>query len=187
MDERERGKLSTLLEDARAGRAGAREELFVAVYDEMHRMAREMFRRERPGTLLQPTALVNEAVVRILKGGALEWAGDRRDLFAAVALAMRRTLVEYARKLPRGQRVDLPLEKIVAGLQIMDLDLVALDEELERLIRINERPGLVVVLKFFGGMTIAQMAEVLGVSEATVESDWRYARAWIRERLRGDV
>jgi RNA polymerase sigma factor (TIGR02999 family) len=186
MSEHDPGKLSALLVRARKGDAEARDELFAAMYGEMRRMAGELMRRERPGHTLQPSALVNEAVMRLLKGGTIERAEDRRYLFAAAALAMRRTLVDYARK--PGARVfheALELDQIVTGFGLQNLDIVALHEALERLSAIDERRGMVVTLRFFGGLTIDETAEILDVSTATVEGDWRFARAWLRSQLGG--
>lgn len=187
MSDVQRGYLSALILDTRNNVQGARDRLFEAVLDEMRRMAGNLMKHERPGCLLQPSALVSEAVIRLINGGALDWADDRRHLFAAVALAMRRTLVDYARKAPPGFQVELALDEIPASSTARNVDLLALDDALDELAGIDERRGLVVVLKHFGGMTIAQIAYTLDVCPATVEGDWRYARAWLYDKLKGDV
>ena len=186
MSDADCGYLSALILDARNHVQGARDRLFESVLDEMRRMAGNLMRKERPGGLLQPSALVSEAVIRLIKGGALDWADNRRHLFAAVAVAMRRTLVEYARKASPGFQVEVPLDEFPSSATIQSLDLLALDEALEELARIDERRSLVVVLKHFGGMTIAQIAFTLDVCPATVEGDWRYARAWLYDQLKGE-
>jgi RNA polymerase sigma-70 factor (ECF subfamily) len=178
--------LSGLLDEAKAGVEGGRDRLIEAMYGELRRMAGGLMRRERPGHTLQPSALVNEAVIRILNSGTLERAGDRRYLFAAAAQAMRRTLVDYARKpKPPWPPEVLPLDQLVAGFEERQLDILALNEAIDRLTALDERRGLVVIMKYFGGLTIPEVAAVLEVSEATVEGDWRFARAWLRGQLGG--
>jgi RNA polymerase sigma factor (TIGR02999 family) len=181
-----RGDLSALLAEARAGVDGARDRLVVEIYSELHRMASGMMRREKPGTLLQPSALVNEAVMRLLKGGVLERASDRHYLFAAAAEAMRRVLIDYARKRVPGQQVNTPLDEMIAQIESQNLDVVSLNLALDRLFEVDPDRALVVTLKFFVGMTIPEMAEALGVAEATVEYRWRFARAWLHNELCGN-
>src|SRR5262249_17888166 len=129
----------------------------------------------------------NEALIRILDGGALVDAPDRRYLFAAAARAMRDVLVDHVRrrrasKRP-GRRTRVPLDGALVAVDAQGLDVIALHEALEGLARAHPRPAQVVELRFFGGLRVPEVAEELGVSVTTVEADWRFARAWLRGRL----
>jgi RNA polymerase sigma factor (TIGR02999 family) len=188
MDEEHREDLTALINEARAGSKDAKDRLLRAVYGEFHRIADGLMRRERPGHTLQPSALVNEAVVRLLDGQAFEKAPNRRYLLAAAAQAMRRILVDHARKrnARHGQLQRVPLDEVLAYFEEKHLDFIALDEALDRLSSLHERQALVVVLRFFAGIPTAEVADVLGVSVGTVEGDWRFARAWLRGQI-GEV
>jgi RNA polymerase sigma-70 factor (ECF subfamily) len=185
MENEQREHLTTLINEARAGSSDAKERLLRAVYGEFHRIADRLMRSERAGHTLQPSALVNEAVIRLLDGEAFERAPNRRYLLAAAGHAMRRILVDHARKrhVREGQLQRVPLDEFLAYFEEKNLDFIALDEALDRLSSVNERQGLVVVLRFFAGLTTAQVADVLDVSVATVEGDWRFARAWLRGQI----
>ncbi|HKI17235.1 MAG TPA: ECF-type sigma factor [Isosphaeraceae bacterium] len=188
MDEEHRIDLTALINEARAGSKDAKDRLLRAVYGEFHRIADGLMRNERPGHTLQPTALVNEAVVRLLDGQTFEKAPNRRYLLAAAAQAMRRILVDHARKrnARNGQLKRVPLDEVLAYFEEKRLDFIALDEALDRLSSLHERQALVVVLRFFAGLPAAEVADVLGVSLGTVEGDWRFARAWLRGQI-GEV
>ena len=183
--------LTAILVEARAGDNNARDRLMHAVYGELRQMADVMMRRERPDHTLQPSALVNEALVRLLDGDALARAQDRRYLFAAAAQAMRHVLVDHARRRDAvkrdGGRHRVPLDQVLQFFEDRRLDVVALHEALDRLMTMDERQGLVVSLRFFVGLSVAEVAEVLDVSVGTVEGDWRIARAWLRTQLDGEV
>jgi RNA polymerase sigma-70 factor, ECF subfamily len=185
------GSLTALIGEARAGDQRARDRLVGAVYGEFHRIAEGLMRRERPGHTLQPSALVNEAVVRLLDSDALAQAPHRRYLLTAAAQAMRQVLVDHARKRDArkraggGQRV--PLDDVLAHCAGQNPDVLDLDEALERLMALDQRKGLVVILRYFAGLSVAEVAEVLDVSAATVEGDWRSARAWLRAEVGGSV
>jgi RNA polymerase sigma factor (TIGR02999 family) len=188
MAEQERENLTALINQARAGSTDAKSRLLEAVYGEFHRIADGLMRSERRGHTLQPSALVNEAVIRLLDGEAIERAPNRRYLLAAAAQAMRRVLVDHARKrnAREGRLERVPLDDVLAYFEEKHMDFIELDDALDRLAAIHERQALVVVLRFFAGISSAQVADVLDVALATVEGDWRFARAWLRSQL-GEV
>jgi RNA polymerase sigma factor (TIGR02999 family) len=168
----------------------AAEQLLPLVYGELRRLAATKMAREAPGQTLQATALVHEAYLRLLDGGGQpqDWNG-RGHFFAAAAEAMRRILVERARhkqSLKAGggrRRQELPdIELAVAGPR---LDLLALHEALTKLEQQDRRRAELVKLRFFTGLTIAEAAQVLGVSESTADNDWAYARSWLRLEMEG--
>jgi RNA polymerase sigma factor (TIGR02999 family) len=191
MDEVSPDDLSALLDEARAGGPDAKDRLVRAIYDELRRMADRLMRRERPGHTLQPSALLNVALIRLFKGDTLARATDRRYLFGAAAQAMREVLIDHARRrrrtLPGSGRQRVPLDHVLAYFEEQHLDVVALNEAIDRLAGLNERQGLVVALRFFAGLSIAEVAEALDVSTGTVEGDWRSARAWLRGELGGAI
>ena len=191
MDHGTQDDLTALLDAARAGGEDAKDRLVRAAYGELRRMAAGFMRRERTDHTLQPSALVNEAVIRLLDGGGLVKAQDRRHLFAAAAQAMRQALVDHARTRGAAKRAGgrgrVPLDDVLAYFEAQHLDVIALHEAIDRLIALDERQGQVVVLRFFAGLSISEVAEVLDVSAATVEGDWRVARAWLRGQLGGEV
>jgi RNA polymerase sigma factor (TIGR02999 family) len=186
-----RTELTALLVEARAGDEAAKERLTRAVYGELRRIAEVLMRRERPDHTLQPSALVNEALLRLFDSDALDRAQDRRYLLAAAAQAMRQVLVDHARRRDAdkrgGRRERVPLDGVLQYFEERRLDVVALHEALDRLMALHQRQGLVVALRFFTGLSVPEVADVLGVSVATVEGDWRVARAWLRGQLGGDV
>ena len=163
MDHGTRDDLTALLEAARAGGEDAKDRLVRAAYGELRRMAAGFMRRERTDHTLQPSALVNEAVIRLLDGGALVKAQDRRHLFAAAAQAMRQALVDHARTRGAAKRAGgrgrVPLDDVLAYFEAQHLDVIALHEAIDRLIALDERQGQVVVLRFFAGLSISEVAE----------------------------
>jgi RNA polymerase sigma factor (TIGR02999 family) len=183
----EQGDLSVLLGEVRAGRPEAQARLVAMIYDELRRMARRLMRRERPDHTLQASAVVNEALLRLLGGEALAGAQDRRYLFGAAAQAMRQVLVDHARRRRTskrtGDRARMPLDGALAAFDDRGLDIISLHEALEQLAQAHPRPAQVVELRFFGGLSVPDVAGALGVSDTTVESDWRFARAWLRGQL----
>jgi RNA polymerase sigma factor (TIGR02999 family) len=174
---------------ARAGDERARSELLALIYDELRRIASALMRRERPDHTLPPTAVVHEAVIRLLGAGVLEKAPDRCYLVASAARAMREVLVEHARRRAAarhgGGRRRVPLDRVLASFEEQDVDVIAVHEALDRLAEWNERQAQVMTLRYFGGLTVSEVAESLGVSVVTVERDWRLARAWLGGQLRG--
>lgn len=162
------------------------QELLPLVYDELRRLARARMADEAPGLTLQATSLVHEAYLRIAAEGEPVWK-DRRHFFGAAARAMRRILVEEARRrnrLKRGgdrRRIELDEAQLVAG--GAGADALAFEEALARLEALDARKGEVVGLRTFAGLSNEETAQVLGVSLATVERDWRFARAWLASEL----
>ena len=179
------GQVTQLLQNWVAGDEKALATLVPLVYQELRRLARRHLRSERPGHTLQSTALVNEAFVRLVRSEPVA-VRDRAHFVAVASHLMRQVLVDYsrarrARKRDGGLRVDLDE---LADLPITDDDQIeALNAALEELSRLDERQGRIVEMKFFGGLTAAEIAEVLGVSLATVERDWAVARLWLRRRI----
>jgi RNA polymerase sigma factor (TIGR02999 family) len=180
-------EVSSLLRAWSGGDPRALARLTPIVYDELHRLARRYMKRERPGHSLQTTALVNEAYTRLVDYKRMQWQ-DRAHFFAVSAQLMRRILVEHARRhnLKRGggvQHVSLDEATIVGGDE--DMDLVALDDAMNALARLDPRKVQVVEMRFFGGLSVEETAEVLKVSSVTVKRDWRAARNWLYRELTG--
>jgi RNA polymerase sigma factor (TIGR02999 family) len=172
------------------GEAAAIEQLMPLVHGELRRVARRQMRRERAGHTLQTTALVNEAFLRLVDVRRVEFK-DRAHFFALSARVMRRILVDHARARgyqKRGGGIELlPLEAARAIGTDRPPDLLALDDALQALARVDERKSQVVELRFFSGLTVAETAEVLSVSPETVNRDWRLAKVWLlRELARGE-
>jgi RNA polymerase sigma-70 factor (ECF subfamily) len=157
------------------------------VYEELHRLARHYMRRERSGHSLQATALVNEAYMRLADYTRMQWQ-DRAHFFAVSAQVMRRILVDHARRhnVKRGrgiQCVSLEDVAVVAPNEDAETDLVALDQALIGLTRIDPRKAQIVEMRFFGGLTVEEIGEVLKVSPGTIKRDWRAAKAWLYQEL----
>jgi len=164
----------------------ARDELMPLIYDELRRLARGHLRRERANHTLQPTALVHEAFIRLIDQSKVNWQ-NRAHFFGAAARLMRQILINHAearRAAKRGgeaERVSLnDVDHFAAGHEV---DLIALNEALNNLERIDPQQGQVVELRYFSGLTIEEIAEVIGVSPATVKREWSTARAWLRREL----
>jgi RNA polymerase sigma factor (TIGR02999 family) len=189
MKAEERGDVTAILGEIRAGCPDAQDRLIRAIYGELRRTAGRLMRRERPSHTLQPSALVNEALLRLLDGDALTDLPNRRYLFAAAAQAMRQVLVDHARRRHArkrdGNRVRVPLDQVLAGFDEQGLDVIALHEALDRLAQEHPRPAQVVDLRFFGGLSVREVAETLAVSDTSIESEWRFARAWLKGQLGG--
>ena len=175
-----------ILEAVQKGEPRASEELLPLVYDELRRLAAWHMAREAPGQTLQPTALVHEAWLRLVGKEDAQW-NSRRHFFCAAAEAMRRILVENARRkqrLKRGgdlERVDM--EEVEIPAPVPDDDLLAMNDALDRLAELEPRAAEVVKLCFYVGLTQAQAAEHLGVSVATAERLWAFARAWLFQEM----
>jgi RNA polymerase sigma-70 factor, ECF subfamily len=183
------GEVTRLLRSALDGDAGAKDRLVRLVYDELRDIATGLLCQESGPNTLQPTALVHEAYLRLDRGQALSRAPDRHYFFAAAAQAMRRVLVDHARRRRAEKRADgrqrVALDTVLDYFHQEDLDVEALHEALDELAALNERQSQVVVLRFFGGCTVAEVGAQLGVSTSTVESDFRLARAWLHRRIKG--
>jgi RNA polymerase sigma-70 factor, ECF subfamily len=181
--------LTRILGRARAGDERARTELIALVYDQLRQVAAGLMRRERQDHTLPPTAVVHEAVIRLLGDAVLDRAVDRNFLFASAARAMREVLIDHARRRNAGRRGGkwkrVPLDSVADYFEGQGLDIVAVHEALDRLATWNERQGQVMTLRYFGGMSVPEVAQALEVSVVTVERDWRLARAWLRGQLQG--
>jgi len=178
--------ITELLVRWRSGDRDALQALMPLVYEEMRRLAHRYIRRERPGHTLQSTALVHEAFVR-LTGNALPQWEDRAHFFGIASHLMRQILVEYARSRNAGKRgggaVKLAIDGVEECSPKLDLDVVALDDALNDLARIDLQQSRVVELRFFSGLSIEDTAHVLGISESTVKRDWNTARVWLYREL----
>lgn len=170
----------------RDGHDEALEELVPVVYDELRQLAGRYLRGERPNHTLQPTSLVNEAFLRLL-GGSPVRPNDRVHFFALAARTMRQVLVDHARRRAAGKRIEADnvddLERIAVVVPGDSVELLALNQALERLAELDARQAQVVELRHFGGLENSEIAEVLGISLATVERDWRVARLWLHREL----
>jgi RNA polymerase sigma-70 factor (ECF subfamily) len=182
--------ITRLLNAWQHGDAAARDRLFVLVYDELRRRAAVQLRSERRDHTLRPTALVHEAYLRLMGQDHARWEG-RSQFFAIASEVMRRVLVDHARGRKAvkrgGTAVRVALEEDVAAAAPREVDLIALDTALNELAAMDPRQSRVVEMRYFGGLGTAQIAEVLGVSRATVDRDWRFARTWLYRRLAGEA
>lgn len=181
------GDVSTLLRAWSDGDQNALDQLTPIVYDELRRLAGHYLRRERTGHSLQATALVNEAYLRLVDYKRMRWE-NRAHFFAVSAQLMRRILVDYARRhnLKRGGGVEhVALEDTVVLGAGRHENLVVLDDALQALARIDPRKAQVVELRFFGGLSVEETAEVLKVSPVTVMRDWSTARTWLYREMGG--
>ncbi len=183
------GDVTRIIQAIGAGDSRAADELLTVVYDELRRLAQRKLAQERPGQTLQATALVHEAYLRLIGGGATDWQ-SRRHFFAAAAESMRRILVEQARRKGRlkhgggRKRHELGEGDLVAAPP--DVDLLALDEALQRLAAHDSTKADLVKLTFFAGLPIEQAAAALGISRATAYRYWTFARAWLFNEIMGE-
>jgi RNA polymerase sigma factor (TIGR02999 family) len=188
----ERGDVTRWLVAWQAGDEAALEPLLAALYPELRRIAHNLFRSEARAVTLQPTALVHEAFLRLVGQNRVDWKG-RAHFLGLAATMMRRILVDRARAratAKRGAGSDLPITVVGPGGRAptrAPVDLLALDLALERLAALDAQQARLVELRYFGGLTIAETATALAVSTATVERDWRSARAFLRRELRSST
>lgn len=183
----DQGQVTALLSAWRVGNAQALEQLIPIVYDELRRIAARSMRNEQPGHTLQATALVHEAYMRLAKEQDRTWE-NRAHFFAVAAQVMRNLLVDHARAAKRSKRgggaVQTTLDE-ASGIVTADPDdLLALDEALSRLSAVDPRAGRIVELRYFVGLSNAEIAAVLQTSEKTVKRDWSAAKAWLQAELR---
>ena len=180
------GEVTRVLTAVEQGRARA-EELLPLIYDELRRLAASKLAQERPGQTLQATALVHEAWMRLLGSEQRGWEG-RRHFFGAAAEAMRRILVENARRKRRlkhgGELERVDIAELEVASPMPDEELLALDEALTKLAQVNPKAAELIQLCFFAGLTQAEAAEHLGVSRATAERTWSFARAWLFREMK---
>ncbi len=175
-----------LLIDWSNGNREAAAGLMPLVYDELRRLARGYLQRERSDHTLQATGLVHEAYLRLVDQGTTTWQ-NRAHFFGVAAQLMRRILVDHARRHRRGKRSGalnkVEFDEALAPSVSRDLNVIALDDALQDLATLNPQHSQIVELRFFGGMTIEEVAEVLDVSPRTVQREWRMARAWLRRQI----
>lgn len=181
-------RFSTLLADARRGDPQAHGELIEFLYQDLRRLAQHHLNHEKRSPSLQATALVNEVYLRLFGDGQIDWQ-DRAHFFVIVSRQMRRILIDRARGAAAAKRDGgahgLPLEEAEFLSPLSDPDLAALDDALQDLEKLRPRACQVVELRFFGGLTEEETAQVLQVSASTVKREWKFARAWLLQQLRG--
>jgi RNA polymerase sigma factor (TIGR02999 family) len=169
--------------------AEATDQVFSLVYDELRRLAERILRSERPGHTLQPTALVNEAYLKLVEHSTVEWK-DRAHFLGIAARAMRQILVDHARRRSAAKRgggwQQVTLDDAVAVGGQAEVELLALDDALEKLAANDQRVARVAELRLFGGLTVKETAHVLEVSPRTVDDDWAVARMWLSREIGGD-
>jgi len=179
------GEITTLLRQIKSGDRDTVGRLMQLIYPELRGVARRHMRRERPGHIMQPTALVHEAYLRMMRHDDHSWA-NRAHFFGAASILMRRILVEHARgqrarKRDAAQLTQAPDDSPQGGPHI--LDLIALDDALTALEALSPQQARIVELRYFGGLSVPEVAEALGVTPRTVDRHWAAARAWLRLRL----
>lgn len=188
MDSAETTDFTRLLFEYRRGDADAARQLFALVYQDLRRLAQQYLRGERAGHTLQATALVHETYLRLLGEGGVEFE-SRAHFFVIAARQMRRILIDYARAAQAGKRggwaVKSPLDAAAGESVMPQEDLLALDEALDQLEARHARAAALVELRFFGGLTEQEAAEVLQVSVASLRRDWAFAKVWLFDRLHG--
>src|SRR5215470_18367727 len=179
-------EVTQLLQAWKAGDEGALERLMPLVYDELHRLARRYMAAEQTGHPLQTTALVHEVYLRLIDANNIDWK-DRAHFYAICARLMRRILIDFARSRnyqKRGaQFPHIELEEAATVSAVVGSELLALDEALKQLAQLDQRKSEVVELRFFGGLTVEEIAAALKVSPETVMRDWKLAKAWLLREL----
>jgi len=179
-------QVTQLLQAWSEGEPGALDRLMPLVYQELHRLAQAYMAHERPGHILQTTALVNEAYLRLVDTAQANWR-NRAHFFGACSQVMRRILVDWARSrqaLKRGGEArPLELEEALVVADEPGADIVALDDAVTALAALDPRKGQVVEMRFFGGLSVEETAEVLKTSPETVMRDWKFAKSWLRREL----
>jgi RNA polymerase sigma-70 factor, ECF subfamily len=183
---KEKQEFTQLLKKAQNGDRGSLDELLPLIYDELRRVAANQLQRERENHTLQATALVHEAYLRLLEQREVDWQ-NRAHFFSIAAEMMRRILVNYAVQRNAQKRglgaARLSLEEAISFSDEKDFDLVSLDDALKELAEYDATQARIVELRFFGGLTIEETAEVLQISDSTVKREWRMAKAWLKAQL----
>lgn len=185
-------RATTLLREMADGRDEAADELLELVHGELRALAGALFRQERPGHTLQPTALVHEAWMRLVGGAQPDYA-NKTHFLAIAARTMRRVLVEHARRRDAAKRggdlARVTLDETSGPMgedPALGIDVLALHEALEKLAELDPRQARIVELRWFGGLTVPEVAEAIGIATRTVELDWTMARAWLQRELRSE-
>jgi RNA polymerase sigma factor (TIGR02999 family) len=183
----EDNEVTLLLSALTRGDDGAASKLIPVVYDELRRLAASYMRRERPDHTLQATALVHEAFLKLVEQRSVNWQ-SRAHFFGVAAQLMRRILIDHARGHLRqkrgGEHKKVSLDEAFIFSEQQSAELLAVDESLTRLSKLDQRQGRVVELRFFGGLSVEEAAEVLGISPKTVKRDWSIAKAWLYADLK---
>jgi RNA polymerase sigma factor (TIGR02999 family) len=186
--ENQDGEVTILLRDWTAGKPEALDRLFEAVYPELRRIAGALFRNERPEHLLQPTSVVNELFLKLIRQRSLRFE-DREHFYSLSARLMRRVLMDHARSQLRSKRdggVQVPFEEGLAWIEASSVDAIDLDRVLNELEALDPRQCRMVEFRFFLGFTAEETAELINTSKATVDRELRFVRAWLYERLHSD-
>ncbi len=182
----DRDETTLLLRNAAQGDRRASEDLARRVYEELHEQAVRLMRRERPDHTLQPTALADEAFMRLVDGAKVDWK-CRSHFMALAARSMRQILVNYAHEHGAqkrgGGRKRVPIDEADFSAGSTEIEFIALDESLKELARLDARQAKVTELKFFGNLTFEEIGAMLGISARTAKEDWRFAKAWLAVRL----
>ena len=186
-----RGELTNLLVEWGKGRQSALDRLLPHVYEELRTLARSHLRRERAGHSVQTGTLVHEAFVRLIEGQQVSWEG-RAHFFGIAARLMRQILVDHARARDAAKRgageTPEPIDTALSvAVQAMDVSVIALDRALDQLAALDPAGARVIELRFFGGLTVEETAEVMGISAGTVKREWSVARAWLRRVMTGEA
>ena len=184
-------EITAMLRAWSKGELNQPDEVFPLVYDELRRQAHAYLRRERPGHTLQTTGLINETYIKLREQRNFEWE-SRAHFFAICAVLMRRILVDYAKSKHRVKRGGHAEHLTIDGLALEggprpDVDVLALDDALNRLAQFDPTQARIVELRYFSGFTIEETASVLGISDSTVKREWRVAKAWLRHELEGQT
>ena len=178
--------ITGLLSEYNNGNRAALDELFPLIYDELKRVAANKLKNERADHTLQPTALVHEAYLRLIQQESVDWK-SRVQFFGLAAEMMRRILTNYAvsRNADKrgGQHVKIELDEAMIFATGRGVDLIALDESLNELAKIDSQQAQIVELRFYTGLKVDEIADLLGISESTVKREWRMAKAWLYDRL----
>jgi len=182
-----KANITELLHQWSSGKTEVAEELLPLIYDELHRRAAAFMRRERHNHTLQPTALVHEAYIKLIDQRNDDW-NDREHFFAIASQVMRRILVDHARTRHRqkrgGSKDNLPLEDVlIAGADEANVDLIALDESMRKLAKLDPQQERLVELRYFGGLSLEEAAKAIGVSRATAAREWQVAKAWLHREM----
>lgn len=181
-----RGDVTRLLVDLRAGKQAASEDLISLLYEELHSLAKNYMRQERPGHTLQTTALVHEAYLRLGGDEGMPWE-NRVHFLRVAAQAMRRVLIDHARRKLSdkrgGDRNREALDEELAITEERPEDLLSLDIALNKLSGVDQQIAQVVELRFFGGLSVEETARIMGISARTVKREWRLAKAWLKQQI----
>lgn len=179
--------ITRMLREWKNGDESAIDRLFPLVYNDLRQQARSYLRSERPDHTLQPTALVHEAYLRMQKLGQTEWE-SRAHFYAISAIMMRRILVDHARQIAADKRGGglqrVTLENVMAPVEQKAIDLLELNDALNRLAEIEERKARIVEMIYFGGLSQSEIAEILDITEKTVQRDWKFAKLWLFRELK---